>query len=90
MCSTSGTTVVIVCGTGFTVTFLQPDLHYHIRAGSSAERDRWVVALADAIRKQSEAASPAALPPPAPAINFVIMPVLMREMLQKVVPKTIK
>ena len=56
---TSGTSVAKVGSTEFTVTFLQPDLHYHIRAGSSAERDRWVVALADAIRKQS-----------APAINF--------------------
>ena len=80
---TSGTSVAKVGSTEFTVTFLQPDLHYHIRAGSSAERDRWVVALADAIRKQSEAASPGAPPPrpppaspaappptPAPAINF--------------------
>ena len=61
---TSGTSVAKVGSTEFTVTFLQPDLHYHIRAGSSAERDRWVVVLADAIRKQSEAASPAAPPPP--------------------------
>ena len=68
---TSGTSVAKVGSTEFTVTFLQPDLHYHIRAGSSAERDRWVVALADAVRKQCEAASPAAPPPPpAPAINF--------------------
>ena len=79
-----------MCGTEFTVTFLQPDLHYHIRAGSSAELDRWVVALADAIRQQSEAASLAAPPAPTPAINFVIVPVLMREVLQNVVPKTIK
>ena len=71
MCCTSDTTVVTVCGTEFTVAFLQPDLHYHIRAGSSAERDRWVAALADAIRQQSEAASPATPPPPpAPAFNL--------------------
>ena len=46
---TSGTSVAKVGSTEFTVTFLQPDLHYHIRAGSSAERDRWVDCLADAI-----------------------------------------
>jgi hypothetical protein len=33
----------------FTVTFLQPDLRYHIRAASSAERDTWARAFADAI-----------------------------------------
>ena len=45
-CSTA---VTKVGSAEFTVTFLQPDIHYHIRAGSSAERDRWVDCLADAI-----------------------------------------
>ena len=34
--------------TEFTVTFLQPDLCYHICAASSAERATWVAALTDA------------------------------------------
>ena len=46
---TSGTSVAKVGSTEFTVTFLQPDLHYHIRAGFSAERDRWMDCVDDAI-----------------------------------------
>jgi hypothetical protein len=46
---TSTTSVAKVGDAEFTVTFLQPDLRYHIRAASSAERDSWVRALADAI-----------------------------------------
>jgi hypothetical protein len=45
----------------FTVTFLQPDLRYHIRAGSCAERDAWLSALADMKSKLSF--SPASLLP---------------------------
>jgi TPR repeat protein len=48
---TSTTSVAKVGDADFTVTFLQPDLRYHIRAASSAERDRWVSALFDAKTK---------------------------------------
>jgi hypothetical protein len=42
------TSVAKVGDAGFTVSFLQPKLRYHIRAASSAERDTWVHALVDA------------------------------------------
>ena len=45
------TTVAKVGESEFTVEFLQPDLRYHIRAASRAERYRWVSALLDAITK---------------------------------------
>ncbi len=48
---TSDTHVAKLDDVEFTVTFLQPDLHYHIRAASCAERDRWVNALVDARAK---------------------------------------
>ena len=48
---TSDTHVAKLGDVEFTVTFLQPDLHYHIRAASCAERDRWVNALLDARAK---------------------------------------
>jgi TPR repeat protein len=35
----------------FTVTFMQPDLRYHIRAASRGERDRWVSGISDAIKR---------------------------------------
>ena len=46
---TSDTSVAKLGDVEFTVTFLQPDLRYHIRAASRAERDGWVSALLDAI-----------------------------------------
>jgi hypothetical protein len=46
---TSTTSVSKVGDTEFTVTFLQPDLRYHMRAASSEERDAWASALAKAI-----------------------------------------
>jgi TPR repeat protein len=48
---TSTTSVATLGDVEFTVTFLQPDLRYHIRAASRAERDGWVNALSDAITK---------------------------------------
>ena len=48
---TSNTHVAKLGDVEFTVTFLQPDLHYHIRAASCAERDRWVSELLDARAK---------------------------------------
>jgi hypothetical protein len=48
---TSDTSVAKLGDVEFTVTFLQPDLHYHIRAASCAERDRWVSELLDARAK---------------------------------------
>jgi hypothetical protein len=39
---TSTTSVAKVGCADFTVTFLQPDLRYHIRVASTAERDIWV------------------------------------------------
>jgi hypothetical protein len=56
---TSTTSVAKVGDADFTVTFLQPDLRYHIRAASSAERDRWVAALAEIASNTSAAAQPA-------------------------------
>jgi hypothetical protein len=49
---TSMTSVAKVGDAEFTVTFLQPDLRYHIRAASSAERDLWLSALANAIANE--------------------------------------
>jgi Ran GTPase-activating protein (RanGAP) involved in mRNA processing and transport len=49
----STTVVVKVAIKEFTVTFYQPDLHYHFRAGSCAECDGWVDVLNDAIKKSS-------------------------------------
>ena len=46
------TTVAKVGESEFTVEFLQPDLRYHIRAASCAERDRWVSALLGAKAKK--------------------------------------
>jgi len=48
---TSDTSIAKLGDVEFTVTFLQPDLRYHIRAASCAERDRWVSALLDAKAK---------------------------------------
>jgi hypothetical protein len=48
---TSTTSVAKLGDAEFTVTFLQPDLRYHIRAASCAERDKWVSTLLDAKAK---------------------------------------
>ena len=48
---TSDTSIAKLGDVEFTVTFLQPDLRYHIRAASCAERDRWVSALLGAKAK---------------------------------------
>ncbi len=45
---TSTTSVAQVGDAEFTVTFSQPELHYHIRAASTAKRDEWVIALINA------------------------------------------
>jgi hypothetical protein len=50
---TSTTSVATLGDVEFTVTFLQPDLRYHIRAASRVERDGWVNALLDAITKNT-------------------------------------
>ena len=72
---TSTTSVTKVGDAEFTVTFLQPDLRYHMRAASRAERDRWVSALADAITNEPTSTSrpvaslsmlPPSEPPPFP------------------------
>jgi tetratricopeptide (TPR) repeat protein len=47
----SDTVISKIGSNEFTVTFHQPSLHYHLRAGSSVDRDRWVAALSSAIRK---------------------------------------
>ena len=50
---TSTTDVDKLDGSEFTVTFYQPDLHYHIRTTNSHERDCWVEALQDLIRQKT-------------------------------------
>jgi hypothetical protein len=82
---TSTTSVAKVGDAEFTVTFLQPDLRYHMRAASSAERDMWVSAIADVIAAAvtvsnrsmslrvsdaSAAPSPSSATAAAPVINF--------------------
>jgi hypothetical protein len=46
---TTTTSVATLGDVEFTVTFLQPDLRYHIRAASRAQRDRWVSGISDAV-----------------------------------------